>query len=417
MQKPQRVVVTGLGALSPLGNNVADSWNGLLAGKSGAAPITRFNAEKFKTRFACELKNFSATDFLDRKAARTADPFTQYALIAGAEAWTDAGLEEQPLNRQRCGVIWATGNGGVGTFEEEVRDFYLQGEQPRFNPYFVPKMLPDTPSGVLAIRFGLQGINFGTVSACAAANTAIIEAMNYIRWGKADLFICGGSEAPITPAWIGGFNALKALSTRNDSPETASRPLDEERDGFVMGEGAAALVLESYEHAKARGAKIYAEVLGGGMSADAFHATATHPEGEGAALSMQSALDDAELAAEKIGYINLHATSTPVGDLSEIKAVEKVFGQHLTDISLGATKSMTGHLLGAAGALEALICVKALHTGFIPPVVNLEKKDPALPAGLHIPQGEAEQRTIRYAMSNSFGFGGHNATIVLGKAE
>ena len=417
MKTIKRVVITGLGTLSPLGNNVADSWEGLLAGKSGAAPITRFNAEKFKTRFACELKDFSVGDFLDRKTARTADPFTQYALIAGEEAWADAGLKEENLKRHRCGVIWATGNGGVGTFEEEVRDFYLQGEQPRFNPYFVPKMLPDTPSGALAIRFGLQGINFGTVSACAAANTALIEAMNYIRWGKADLFICGGSEAPITPAWIGGFNALKALSTRNDSPETASRPLDEARDGFVMGEGAAALVLESYEHAKARGAKIYAEVLGGGMSADAYHATATHPEGEGAVLSMQAALDDAELVPEQLDYINLHATSTPVGDLSEIKAVEKVFGAHLTGISLGATKSMTGHLLGAAGALEALICIKALQTGLIPPVINLTKKDLGLPAGLHLPQGEAEKRLVRYAMSNSFGFGGHNATLVLGRVE
>lgn len=417
MHTIKRVVISGLGTLNPLGLSVSSSWEAMLNGKSGAAPITRFNAEKFKTQFACELKGFSATDFLDRKAARTADPFTQYALIAGTEAWADAGLEGQAINRQRCGVIWATGNGGVGTFEEEVRDFYLQGEQPRFNPYFVPKMLPDTPSGALAIRFGLQGINFGTVSACAAANTAIIEAMNYIRWGKADLFICGGSEAPVTPAWIGGFNALKALSTRNDSPETASRPLDEERDGFVMGEGAAALVLESYEHAVARGAHIYAEVLGGGMSADAFHATATHPEGEGAALSMQSALDDALLGADKVDYINLHATSTPVGDLSEIKAVEKVFGSNLSNISLGATKSMTGHLLGAAGALEALICVKALQTGLLPPVINLTKKDPALPEGLRIPQAEAEKRPIRYAMSNSFGFGGHNATIVLGKAE
>lgn len=415
MQSIKRVVISGLGTLNPLGLSVKQSWEALLNGQSGAAPITRFNANRFKTRFACELKNFTAEDYLDRKAIRTNDRFTQYALIAGQEAWQDAGLEGQALNRQRCGVIWASGNGGVETFEQEVRDYYQQGEQPRFNPYFIPKALLDTPSGALATQFGLQGINFGTVSACAAATTALIDGMNYIRWGKADLLICGGSEAPITPAWLGGFSALRALSTHNENPAAASRPLDAGRDGFVLGEGAGALILESYEHAVARGARIYAEVLGGGMSADAYHATATHPEGEGAALSIQSALEDAQLSPEKIDYINLHATATPVGDLSEIKALQKVFGAQLAGISLGATKSMTGHLLGAAGALEAVICVKALQTGLLPPTINLEERDPALPAGLHIPSGSPENRAPAYVMSNSFGFGGHNATLILGK--
>lgn len=414
MPSIKRVVVTGLGTLNPLGLSVNQSWEALLNGQSGAATISRFDAGRFKTRFACELKNFNAEEYLDRKAVRTNDRFTQYALIAGREAWQDAGLEGQRINRQRCGVIWASGNGGVETFEQEVRDYYLQGEQPRFSPYFIPKSLLDTPSGALATQFGLQGINFGTVSACAAATTAIIDAMNYLRWGKADLIICGGSEAPITPAWLGGFSALRALSTRNDHPEAASRPLDAARDGFVLGEGAGALILETYEHAVARGATIYAEVLGGGMSADAYHATATHPEGEGAALSIQAALEEAQLSPEKIDYINLHGTSTPVGDLSEIKALQKVFGDSLPQVCLGATKSMTGHLLGAAGALEAIVCVKALQTGFIPPTINLEGRDPALPAGLHIP-GEAEKRQPGYAMSNSFGFGGHNATLILGK--
>ncbi len=417
MHTKKRVVISGLGTLNPLGLSVKESWKALLDGKSGAAPISRFDASRFKTRFACELKNFSAADFLDRKAIRTNDRFTQYALIAGREAWEDAGLDGQALNRQRCGVIWASGNGGVETFEQEVREYYLQGEQPRFNPYFIPKTLLDTPSGALATQFGLQGINFGTVSACAAATTAIIDAMNYISWGKADLVICGGSEAPITPTWLGGFSALRALSTQNEHPESASRPLDARRDGFVLGEGAGALILESYEHALARGATIYAEVLGGGMSADAYHATATHPEGEGAALSIQAALEDAALKPDKIDYINLHATSTPVGDLSEIKAVQKVFGEHLHQISLGASKSMTGHLLGAAGALEAVICVKSLQTSLIPPTINLEERDPALPSALKINQQAAERCNPTYVMSNSFGFGGHNATLILGRPE
>ncbi len=413
MHSPQRVVITGLGALSPLGNSVEESWKNLLAGKSGAAPLTRFNADKFKTRFACELKSFSAEDYLDRKTVRTNDRFTQYALIAGREAWQHAGLENAALNRRRCGVIWASGNGGVGTFEEEVRDYYLQDQQPRFNPYFIPKTLLDSPSGALALTFGLQGVNFGAVAACAAANTAIIQAMNYISQGKADLIICGGSEAPITPAWLGGFSSLKALSTRNDSPLTASRPLDAGRDGFVLGEGAGALILESYPHAVSRGACIYGEVLGGGISADAYHATATHPEGEGAAFCMQSALEEANLDPGAIGYINLHATSTPLGDLSEMKAVNNVFGDHLADITLGATKSMTGHLLGAAGALEAIICVKAIQTGWIPPTINLENPDNALPVSCQLP-AKAIRKEVKYALSNNFGFGGHNAAVVFG---
>lgn len=413
--KLHRVVITGMGALSPLGNNVQENWKSLMQGKSGAAPITRFNAEKFKTRFACELKNFDASDFLDRKTIRTSDRFTQYALISGQEAWQMAGFSEDKLNRRKCGVIWASGNGGVGTFEEEVRDYYLLGEQPRFNPYFIPKTLLDTPSGALAIRFGLLGVNFGTVAACAASNTAIIEAQQYIRWGKADVILCGGSEAPITSAWLGGFSSMKALSTRNESPSTASRPLDSGRDGFVLGEGAAALVLESLEHAQARGAQIYGEVLGGGISADAFHATSIHPEGKGAAISMEEALTDANLMPEQIGYINLHATSTPLGDLAEVKAVEKVFGNHLPNIILSTTKSMTGHLLGAAGALEAVFCVKTLQTNQTPPNTNFFEPDPRLPEKLAIHLKPVHVPSLHYALSNSFGFGGHNASVVFGK--
>ena len=417
MKEQKRVVITGIGALSPIGNNAEESFQSLLKGIAGGAPITRFNAERFKTRIACELKNFEAADFLDRKTIRTSDRFTQYALIAGQEAWKMAKVEEETLNRKKCGVIWASGNGGVGTFEEEVRDFYLQGEQPRFNPYFIPKTLIDTPSGALAIRFGLQGVNFGAVAACAAANTAIVEAMNYIRWGKADLILCGGSEAPITPAWLGGFSSQKALSTRNDSPSTASRPFDAGRDGFVLGEGAGALVLESYEHATARGARIYAEVLGGGISADAYHATATHPEGEGAAISMELALEDADLQPEQIQYINLHATSTPLGDISEIKAVKKVFGEHLPQIFLGATKSMTGHLLGAAGALEAVFCIQSLMAQKVPPNINLFQADPELPKDLRIPEEPLSLSSLRYVLNNSFGFGGHNASVIFRRAD
>ena len=413
MKAPKRVVITGLGALTPLGNSVDASWRALLEGRCGAAPISRFNAEKFKTRFACELKDFATENYLDRKTIRTSDRFTQYALIAGREAWEDAGLQNANLNKRRCGVIWASGNGGVGTFEEEVRDYYLQDQNPRFNPYFIPKSLLDTPSGALALAFGLQGVNFGAAAACAAANTAIIEAMNYIRWGKADLIICGGSEAPITPAWLGGFSALKALSTRNDSPTSASRPLDAGRDGFVLGEGAGALVLESYEHAIARGAKMYCEVLGGGISADAWHATATHPEGEGAALSIEAALEEANLSPKSVDYINLHATSTPLGDISEIKAVNRVFGDSLADIALGATKSMTGHLLGAAGAVEAIVCTKVIQAGWIPPTINLEKPDEYLPVYFKVPTSALRQE-VRYALSNNFGFGGHNAAVVFG---
>lgn len=414
MSTLKRVVVTGTGAISPLGNSGEESWNALLSGKSSAAPITRFNADKFKTRIACEVKNFFPADHLDKKTIRTTDRFTRYALIAGQEAWEMAGLQHEKLNKRRCGIIWASGNGGVETFEEEVRDYYLQDQQPRFNPYMIPKTLADTPSGMLALRFGFQGVNFAAIAACAASNAAIVQAMQQIRWGKADLIICGGSEAPVTPAWIGGFSAMKALSVRNDSPSTASRPLDADRDGFVVGEGAAALVLESYEHAIARGAKIYAEVLGGGISADAYHPVSAHPNGEGAAICMEDALEDAGLSPKQISYINLHATSTILGDLSEITAMEKVFGANLDSIRLVATKSATGHLLGAAAALEAVFCIKSLETGIIPPNINLFRPDPALPANLRLPLHTELLPEPKYVLSNSFGFGGHNAAVVFG---
>ena len=417
MSRLKRVVVTGTGAISPLGNSGEESWSSLLRGKSSAASITRFNPEKFKTRIACEIKSFSAPDYLDKKTIRTTDLFTQYALVAGQEAWEMAGLQKENLNQRRCGVIWASGNGGVGTFEEEVRDYYLQDQQPRFNPYLIPKTLADTPTGMLAIRFGLKGVNFAAIAACAASNASIIQAMQQIRWGKADLMICGGSEAPITPAWIGGFSSMKALSVRNDSPSTASRPLDAERDGFVAGEGGAALVLESYEHALARGAKIYAEVLGGGISADAWHPVSTRPDGEGAANSMEDALEDAGLSPGQINYINLHATSTLLGDLSEMKAMEKVFVKDLAKTALGATKSMTGHLLGAAGALEAVFCIKALENSLIPPNINLFRPDVALAPDLKIPLEPLKMADFRYALSNSFGFGGHNASVIFGRYE
>lgn len=410
----KRVVITGLGALTPLGNNVAESWKALISGQSGAAPITRFNTDLFKTKFACELKNFDPLHYLDKAEARKYDLYTQYALIAVAEAVEQAQIDFSVLNRNRIGVIWGSGNGGIHTFEQQVEEFALGNGTPRFNPFFIPKMIVDIASGVISIKYGLRGVNFTTVSACATSNTAIIDAFNYIRWGKADMIITGGSEAPITRTAVGGFNASKALSVHNEDPAIASRPFDVNRDGFVMGEGAGALVLESLEHALQRGATILAEVAGGGMAADAYHLTGTHPEGEGACLGMLAALEDAEITPADIDYLNVHATSTPLGDASELKAVERVFGVQ-PDMHISATKSMTGHLLGAAGAVEAIACIKSIQEGIIPPTINTRAVAPELDGKFEFTLGTAAVRPVQYAMSNTFGFGGHIATTIFKK--
>ncbi|HMV11261.1 MAG TPA: beta-ketoacyl-ACP synthase II [Cyclobacteriaceae bacterium] len=412
----RRVVVTGLGALAPLGNTVPEFWNNLIAGKSGAAPITRFDTTKFKTKFACELKGYDPLNYFEKAEVRKYDPFAQYALASTQEALADSGLNLDTIDKTRVGVIWGSGNGGFQTFQNEVIDFAKGDGTPRLNPFFIPKVIVDIASGWISIKYGFMGPNFTTVSACATSTTAIIDAMNYIRWGKADIIVTGGSEAAINEAGIGGFNALKALSTRNDDPVTASRPFDVDRDGFVMGEGSGTLILEEYEHAKRRGAKIYAEVAGGGMSADAFHITATHPEGKGAQLGMKWALEDAGLAIQDVDYLNPHATSTPKGDESEMKAVASLFGDHSGNVLISATKSSVGHMLGAAGAIEAIICIKAIQEGVIPPTINTKNLDPDLPSGLNIVTGSAVKKDIRVAMSNTFGFGGHNATAVFRKA-
>ena len=408
----RRVVVTGLGAVTPLGNTVPDFWNNLVSGQSGAAPITKFDTAKFKTRFACEVKNFNPLDYFEKQDVRKIDPFTQYALVSTDEALKDSALDLNSIDKTRVGVIWGSGNGGFYTFQREVMEFAKGDGTPRFNPYFIPKVIVDIASGWISIKYGFMGLNFTTVSACATSTTAIIDAMNYIRWNKADIIVTGGSEAAVNEAGIGGFGALKALSTRNDDPSAASRPFDIGRDGFVMGEGGGALILEEYEHAKARGAKIYAEVAGGGMSADAYHLTSTHPEGAGALLGMKWALEDANLKPEDVDYLNPHATSTPVGDESEMKAVSKFFGPHLDKLSISATKSATGHLLGGAGAIESIICIKSIHEGIVPPTINTREIDPDLPKGLKIVLGKARKQDIRVAMSNTFGFGGHNASAV-----
>lgn len=411
----RRVVVTGLGALTPLGNSVPEFWNNLILGKSGAAPITKFDTAKFKTKFACEIKNFDPLNYFEKQDVRKIDPFTQYALVSTDEAIKDSCLELDKIDKTRVGVIWGSGNGGFYTFQQEIMEFAKGDGTPRFNPYFIPKVIVDIASGWISIKYGFMGLNFTTVSACATSTTAIIDAMNYIRWNKADIIVTGGSEAAVNQAGIGGFGALKALSTRNDDPQTASRPFDIGRDGFVMGEGAGALILEEYEHAKARGAKIYAEVAGGGMSADAYHLTATHPEGAGALLGMKWALEDANLKPEEVDYLNPHATSTPVGDESEMKAVSKFFGAHIPKLLISATKSATGHLLGGAGAIESIICIKAIHEGSIPPTINTQQIDPRLPSGLNIIVDKSLQQNVNVAMSNTFGFGGHNASAVFVK--
>lgn len=411
----KRVVVTGIGALTPIGNTAEEFWRGLATGVSGAAPITKFDASQFKTQFACEIKNLDVEQFIDRKEARKMDPFTQYAMISVDEAMTDSGLDLEKINKARAGVIWGSGIGGLRTFQDEVTDFAKGDGVPRFNPFFIPKMIADISAGFISIKYGFRGPNFCTVSACASATNALIDAFNYIRLGKADIFISGGSEATVTEAGVGGFNAMKALSQRNDSPATASRPFDKERDGFVLGEGAGALILEEYEHALARGAKIYAEIVGGGMSADANHITAPHPEGLGASSVMKEALRDGNLSPEVIDYINVHGTSTPLGDLSEIKAIQNVFGDHAYKLNISSTKSMTGHLLGATGAIEAIACVLAIQNSLVPPTINHFNDDESIDPKLNLTFNEAQSRDINYALSNTFGFGGHNCSLIFKK--
>jgi 3-oxoacyl-[acyl-carrier-protein] synthase II len=410
----RRVVVTGMGALTPIGNNINDFWKALVNGTSGAEPITRFDTSKFKTKFACELKNFDPLQQLEKAEARKYDLFTQYALIATAEAIRNAGINFDQLNKDRIGVIWGSGNGGIQTFQDQVLEFAKGDGTPRFSPFFIPKIIVDIASGIISIKYGLRGVNFTTVSACATSNTAIIDAFNYIRWNKADMIITGGSEAPINESAIGGFNAAKALSTNNEHPSTASRPFDISRDGFVMGEGAGSLILEELEHAKRRGATIIAEVAGGGMAADAYHLTGTHPEGDGAFLGMKAALEDAEINASDIDYLNTHATSTPQGDTSELKAALRVFGRNST-LHISATKSMTGHLLGAAGAVEAIACIKAIQEDIIPPTINSQNIEPEYRDVFDLTLGKAVHKKVNYAMSNTFGFGGHIATTIFKK--
>jgi 3-oxoacyl-[acyl-carrier-protein] synthase II len=413
----KRVVITGMGALTPIGNDVPTYWKNLVAGVSGAAPITRFDAERFRTRFACEVKGLDIQDYIPRQEARKMDPFTQYAVIATDEAMKDAGFDADTLDLDKAGVIWGSGIGGLKTFEDEVLNFSEGGRNPRFNPFFIPKMIADSASGVLSIRYGFRGPTFITVSACASATNALIDAYNYIRLGMMNVCISGGSEAAITNAGVGGFNALKALSENNDSPETASRPYDKDRDGFVLGEGGAALILEEYEHAKARGAKIYAEMIGGGMSSDAYHITAPHPEGRGAYMVMKNTLENAGLQPEDIDYINTHGTSTPIGDPQEIKAIEKFFGEHAYNMSISSTKSMTGHLLGGAGAIEAAACIMAIQDQIIPPTINHFTDDPEINPRLNLTFNTAQKRKVDIALSNTFGFGGHNASVIFKRFE
>ena len=413
----KRVVVTGIGALTPLGNDAQSYWDALASGTSGAAPITRFDAEKFKTKFACEIKNFDINDHLDRKEARKMDPFTQYAMVVADEAVLDSGILDTDFVPEDIGVIWASGIGGLTSLEKEIRDFTLGDGTPRFNPFFIPKMIGDIAPGYISIKYGFRGPNFGTVSACASSNNSIIDSFNYIRLGMVKAVVTGGSEACVTPSAVGGFNSMKALSERNDSPATASRPFDADRDGFVLGEGAASLVLEEYEHAIARGAKIYGEILGGGMTADAHHITAPHPQGLGAMNVMRRTLKDANLNPNDIDYVNVHGTSTPLGDISETKAIRGVFGDDAYNLNISSTKSMTGHLLGAAGAIEALACLMAINRGVVPPTINHFTDDDQFDPKLNFTFNVAQKREVKYALSNTFGFGGHNASVIMGKCE
>ncbi len=411
----KRVVVTGLGALTPVGNSVNEFWNSVKEGESGAARISKFDPSEFRTHFAAELKEFNPKDHLDRNEIKRTDPFTQYALVATEEAVKDSGLEFDKMDPFDTGVIWGTGQGGMLTFEEEVRNYAANDFKPRFSPFFVPRLIMNMASGMISMKYNLMGINYSTVSACATSNTAIMDAFNYIRWGKAKVIITGGSEAPITEASFGGFSAMKAMSTRNDDPKTASRPFDVERDGFVMAEGAGTLILEEYEHAKARGATIYAEVAGAAMTADAYHITATHPEGLGAAEGMRRAVSDAELNMEDVDHLNMHATSTPVGDISEINAIKKAFGDDPKHLNITATKSVTGHMMGAAGAGEAIITIKTIQDGIVPGTINTENIDPEVPKNLDIVFGDSIEKEINVAMSNTFGFGGHNGIVMFKK--
>ena len=413
----KRVVVTGLGALTPIGNTVSEYWNGLVSGKSGANKITYFDASNFKTQFACELKGFNAEDFMDRKLARKMDRFAQYAIVSSEEAIADSRLIEDDVDKDRVGVIWGAGIGGLETFQNEVLGFAAGNGTPRFNPFMIPKMIPDIAPGIISIRNGFRGPNFATVSACASSANALIDGLNYIRLGHADVIVSGGSEAGVSISGIGGFNALHALSTRNDSPETASRPFDKDRDGFVLGEGGGCLILEEYEHAKKRGAKIYAELIGGGLSADAHHMTAPHPEGIGAIKVMENCLRDANVDLKKIDTVNMHGTSTPLGDVAESKALYDVFGEHLYSMNINSTKSMTGHLLGAAGAVEAISSILSINNGVIPPTINHSTNDESIDQKINFTFNKSQNREVTYAMSNTFGFGGHNACVLFKKFE
>ena len=413
----KRVVVTGLGALTPIGNNIEEYWTALVNGVSGAAPITHFDATKFKTRFACEIKNFNVNDFIHRKESRRMDRFTQYAMIASDEAIVDSELNLDEINKLRVGVIWGAGIGGLETFQNEVLNYAAGDGSPRFNPFFIPKMIADIAPGNISIKNGFMGPNYTTVSACASSANAMIDALNYIRLGQCDVIITGGSEAAVTIAGMGGFNSMHALSTRNESPETASRPFDAQRDGLVLGEGAGAIVLEEYEHAKARGAHIYAEVIGGGMSSDAHHMTAPHPEGIGVIAVMKNCLENSGIQPEDVDHINTHGTSTPLGDVAELKAISNVFGEHAKNININSTKSMTGHLLGAAGAIESIASILAMKYGIVPPTINHSNSDENINPDLNLTLNKAQKREIKVAMSNTFGFGGHNACVAFRKID
>jgi 3-oxoacyl-[acyl-carrier-protein] synthase II len=413
----KRAVITGLGALTPIGNNIEEYWNSLINGVSGAGPVTYYDAAKFKTRFACELKNFNVEDFIDRKEARKMDRFTQYAMVASDEAIADSKLDLDKINKFRVGVIWGAGIGGLETFQNEVLNFAAGDGTPRFNPFFIPKMIADIAPGNISIKNGFMGPNYTTVSACASSANAMIDALNYIRLGYCDVIVTGGSEAAITIVGMGGFNAMHALSTRNESPLTASRPFDAERDGFVLGEGAGALILEEYEHAKARGAKIYAEVIGGGMSSDAYHMTAPHPDGIGVIAVMKNCLENSGIKAEDVDHINTHGTSTPLGDVAELKAISQVFGAHAKNININSTKSMTGHLLGAAGAIESIAVILAMQHGIVPPTINHTTADENINPELNLTLNKPQKRDIKIAMSNTFGFGGHNACVAFKKLD
>lgn len=413
----RRVVITGIGALTPLGNNLQEYWNGLINGESGAVLITRFNTEKYKTKFACELKGYDSANYFDRKEVNKIDPYTQYALITSDQAMSDSGLDLEKVDKDRVGVIWGTGIGGFETIYQTIKAHTSGDGTPRFSPFFIPKTIVDIAAGMISIKYGFRGPNFSTVSACASSTNAIIDAFNYIRWGYADMFVAGGSEAAVNELGIGGFNALQALSTRNDDFKSASRPFDATRDGFVLGEGSGTLILEEYEHAKARGAKIYAEIAGAGLTADAHHITAPHPEGLGASNVMKLAMKDAGVSPSQIDYINVHGTSTPLGDISETKAIVQVFGEHSYKLNISSTKSMTGHLLGAAGVVEAIATIMALKENIVPPTINFMVPDPNIDQKLNLTVNKAQERQVDYAISNTFGFGGHNASIVVKKAD